>query len=215
MTFSRISLAAAVCFLIAGASAIAQPLTVNASGTKRATISDKVGKNQFSWSSDAPLEKIKGTAEGVSGTFSIDPKNPANITGTISASVSTMKTGNATRDGHLKSNQWLDAGAHPTISFRIARVSGIKVNGNKMNGTATGAFTLHGVTKTISVPFTLTYLDASAATAKRAPGDLVMITADFNIALKDYNVAGTKGTVESKVGETIQITANLFGSTGL
>jgi hypothetical protein len=76
MKFSRISLAAAVCFLIAGAAAEAQPLSVAASGTKRVTISDKVGKNQFSWSSDAPLEKIKGTAEGVSGSFSIDPKEP-------------------------------------------------------------------------------------------------------------------------------------------
>jgi polyisoprenoid-binding protein YceI len=126
-----------------------------------------------------------------------------------------MKTGNATRDGHVKSNQWLDAGAYPTISFKINKVTGISVNGNKMNGTATGAFTMHGVTKNMSVPFSLTYLDASAATAKRAPGDLVMITANFNIALRDFNVAGTKGMVGSKVGETIAITANLFGSTGL
>jgi polyisoprenoid-binding protein YceI len=215
MKFTRISLAAAVCFLIAGAGAVAQPLSVNASGSKRVTISDKVGKNQFSWSSDAPLEKIKGTAEGVTGTFNIDPKNPSAITGTISASVATMKTGNATRDGHVKSAQWLDATAHPRITFTIARVSGIKVNGNSMTATATGAFTMHGVTKTISVPFKLTYLDASAATAKRAPGDLVMITADFDIALKDYNVAGSKGTIGSKVGEKISITATLFGSTGL
>jgi polyisoprenoid-binding protein YceI len=215
MKFSRISLAAAACFLIAGASAVAQPLTVSASGTKRVTLSDQVGKNQFSWTSDAPLEKIMGTCEGVTGTISIDPKNPSGITGTISASTGTMKTGNATRDGHVKSAQWLDASAYPAITFRITRVSGLKAAGINLTGTATGAFTMHGVTRTISVPFTLKYIDASPATAKRAPGDLVQITTTFSIALKDFNVAGARGMVGSKVGETIDITANLFGSTGL
>lgn len=186
-----------------------------ASAQKTVTISDRVGKNQFTWISDAPLEKIKGTAEGVSGKLTLDPANMNSIRGTISAQVSTMKSGNGTRDAHLKSAQWLDAAKYATISFTIASVSNAKTSGNVTTGTATGQFTMHGVSKTMSIPFKLTYLPESAKTRERAPGDLVMISADFNVALADFNVAGTKGTVGSKVGDKIAVTAQLFGSTGL
>lgn len=208
-------IAAALVVALSAPAAMGQALSVSASGSKKVTISDRVGKNQFTWSSDAPLEKIKGTAEGVSGSLTLDPKNLGTIKGTISAQVSTMKSGNGTRDGHLKSAQWLDAAKYPTISFTISSVSNVKASGNSATGTATGQFTMHGVTKTMSVPFKLTYLDGSDKTRARAPGDLVLITADFNVALADYNVAGTKGTVGSKVGEKISVKAALFGSTGL
>lgn len=188
-------------------------LGVRATGSKTVTLSDRVGKNQFTWTSDAPLEKIKGTAEGVSGSFTIDPKNLAGLRGTISAQVATMKTGNGTRDEHLRGAQWLDAARHPQISFTIASVSNVRVTGNKATATATGTFSMHGVTRQMSIPFTITWLDESAATQKRAPGDLVMVEASFTVALKDFKVAGSQGLVGSKVGETIAITAKLFGST--
>ena len=212
MRATRFLLMVAFFGLAAGLTVDAQPLKVAARGTKKVTLSDKVGKNQFTWNSDAPLEKIKGSAEGVSGSFTLDPQNVASIRGTITAKVATMKTGNATRDGHLKGADWLDAKKFPTISFTIASVSNVSVSGNKATGTATGTFKMRGVSKQIAIPFTITYLDASAATKKRAPGDLVLITADFTISLKDFKVAGAKGMVGSKVGETIRVHAQLFGS---
>lgn len=214
MKISKISLiAAAIAAMTIGAtSASAQALSVSASGTKKVTLNDAVGKNQFTWVSEAPLEKIKGTAEGVTGSITLDPKNLSTLRGTISAKVATMKSGNATRDGHLHSAQWLDAGKYPTISFTINSVSNVKVSGNSATGTATGNFTLHGVTKSMSIPFKLTYIDESAKTRQRAPGDLVSITADFDVALANFNVTGAKGIVGSKVGEKIDVSAQLFGS---
>lgn len=199
----------------AGAAAQAQPLNVKGSGSKKITLSDRVGKNQFEWLSTAPLEEIKGTADGVTGSLTFDPKKPATLRGTVSVTVASMKSGNDMRDEHLRGAQWLDAAKHPAISFTITSVSGLKTNGNQITGQATGNFTMHGVTKAITVPFTLQYIDESAKTKERAPGDLVMVTADFNVALKDFNVAGSKGTVGSKVGESIKVSAKLFGSTGL
>lgn len=207
--------AAIVCLPLAGTALRAQGLSVSASGAKKVTLSGKVGKNQFTWTSDAPMEKIQGTAEGVSGTITLDPKNLATLRGTISATVATMKTGNATRDGHLQGAQWLNAASYPTISFTISSVSGVKVSGNSATGTAAGKFTMHGVTKNLSIPFKLTYIDASAKTAQRAPGDLVSVSAEFDVALADYNVAGSKGVIGSKVGQTIHVNAQLFGSTAL
>lgn len=182
---------------------------------KNATISDKVGKNQSTWTSDAPLEKIKGTAGGGAGRISVDWNDLTKMRGNISFQTSTMTTGNAMRDEHLASSSWLDATKYPTISFNIVSVSGVAKTGNKATGTVTGKFTLHGVTKTLTAPFTMKYIPQSPATLKRAPGDLINIAASFNVKLKDFNVTGTKGLVGNKVGETIQVAVNLFGATGL
>src|SRR6476660_62803 len=101
MKLAKVALIAAaiVSFsLVASTGASAQGLTVSASGLKKITLNNAVGANQFVWTSDAPMEKIKGTTEGVTGTLTIDPKNLSTIKGTISAQTRTMKSGNATRD---------------------------------------------------------------------------------------------------------------------
>ncbi len=193
----------------------AQKLDVAASGTKKVVLSDKVGQNQFLWHSEAPVETIDGTAEGITGTISLDPKNLKSISGTISAKVATMQSGNSMRDDHLRSAVWLDAEKYPTIQFTAKSIKNVKVEGSKMTADVTGDFTMHGVTKPMTIPFTLTYIDESAKTRERAPGDLVMISAKFFVALGDFDVKGKGDLIGNKVGESIEIEANLFGSTGL
>lgn len=197
---------------LVSSSANAQRLAVSASGTETITLNDKVNKNQFVWVSEAPLENIKGSSEGVTGSFTIDPQDLTKIRGTISTQTKTMNTGNATRNSHLVSSEWLDAAKYPTISFTILSVDNIKATGTIATATATGNFTMHGVTKKVTIPIKITYMPESDKTRARAPGDLVMVAADFNISLKDFNIAGTEGTVGSKVGETIKINAQLFGN---
>ena len=208
--FSILVFAASLLF-VSGVSA--QSLAVGSAGSATVALNDKISKNQFVWVSDAPLENIRGSAENVSGSFTIDPKNLSTIRGTIATQVRSMKTGNDTRDKHLVSSEWLDAGKYPAISFTITSVDNVKPNGNAATGNATGNFTMHGVTKKVTVPFRLTYLPESDKTRQRAPGDLVMIAADFNLSLKDFNISGTEGEIGSKVGQTIKITAQLFGNT--
>src|SRR5579872_4659511 len=81
----------------------AQRLAVASGGEKLLTLNDRVNKNQFIWTSDAPLESIRGTSEGVAGTLTIDPQDLSTLRGTITTQVATMKTGNDTRDNHLHS----------------------------------------------------------------------------------------------------------------
>lgn len=217
MSRTRVMMMAAALIFAGGVAqqATAQKLNVSASGNKKVTLSNKVGQNLFNWTSSAPMEKIAGTADGVTGTITLDPKNLATIRGTITVPVASMKTGNTTRDNHLRGADWLDAGKYPTITFTIASVNGLKVAGNSVTGNAVGSFTMHGVSKQLTIPFKLTYVDESEKTRERAPGDLVLVNADFSVALKDFNVAGSRGVVGSKVGESIDVKAQLFGSTGL
>ncbi len=212
MTPFRSILSLAMLLVLGAGTASSQSFNVPNGGEKTVTMNDKVNKNQFIWVSDAPLENTRGSSEGVAGTLTMDTRDLLKIRGTINTQVATMKSGNDTRDHHLKSAEWLDASHFPLIAFTITSVANVTVSGNTANGTATGNFTMHGVTKKMSIPFSMKYLPESEKTRERAPGDLVMITADFNIALKDYNVAGQEGTIGSKVGETIKITAQLFGN---
>ncbi len=202
----------ALVVLLGVGSAQAQRLSVASGGQKLLTLNDRVNKNQFIWTSDAPLESIRGTSEGVAGTLTIDPQDLTKIRGTITTQTSTMKTGNDTRDNHLRSPEWMDASRYPLITFTISSVQNVKTAGNKATGWAVGNFTMHGVTKQMTIPFSLTYLPENASTRQRAPGDLVMIDADFDLSLKDFNIAGTDGVIGSKVGEKIKITAQLFGN---
>jgi polyisoprenoid-binding protein YceI len=213
MVKTRSFFAVAIAFaLVVAVSARAQRLAVPSSGPETVTFNDKVGHNQFIWVSDAPLESIKGSSEGVTGTLTIDPQDLSKLRGTVETKTATMKTGNATRDNHLLSAEWMDVRRFPAISFSISGMKDVKTTGNSATGTALGTFTMHGVTKTLSVPFKMTYIPESDKTRQRAPGDLVMINADFTISLKDFNIAGTEGNVGSKVGETIKISAQLFGN---
>jgi polyisoprenoid-binding protein YceI len=193
-------------------SANAQKLGVPTSGTQTITLNDKVGHNQFTWVSEAPMENIKGSSEGVTGTLTIDPQDLSKLRGTVRTASATMKTGNATRDRHLLSSEWIDAARYPQIAFTITGMKDVKTSGAVATGNATGNFSLHGVTKAMTVPFKLTYVPENDKTRMRAPGDLMMVNADFTISLKDFNIAGTEGQIGSKVGETIKISAQLFGN---
>jgi polyisoprenoid-binding protein YceI len=176
---------------------------------------DKVGKNQLEWNSTMPVETIDGTAEGITGWLSFDPVKPTTITGTVSASVATMKSGNDMRDQHLQAESWLDAAKYPHITFTAKSAKNVKQSGNKYTADVTGDFSMHGVTKLMTIPVEIQYIKANAETAKRAPGDLVALTGTFTVPIKDFNVAGSKGTIGSKVGETITIKAKLYGASGL
>jgi len=81
-----------------------------------------------------------------------------------------------------------------------------------VNATAVGTFSLHGETKDMTTPITLTYVPESDETKKRASGALVMISTSFDVALKDYKVKGKEGVVGKSVGEIIKVQASLFAN---
>jgi polyisoprenoid-binding protein YceI len=186
------------------------------SAQKTFKTNDAVGKNTIAFVSDAPMEKINGTADNLTGSFTLNPADLESTKGKLSVKVRDMKTAITKRDDHMYSAMWLDADAHPTVTYEITGLKDIKVSmkdGRKVaTATATGNFTIHGVTKPLSAKVEITYLDESADTKKRASGDLVMVTATFDVVLKDHKIAGKEGVVGKSVGETIQVTASVFAN---
>lgn len=200
----------AVLFLFTSA-AFAQGFKVKASGEHTFNFTDKGGRNQATFFSTTPLEDINGLTNDVRGSVTLNVNDISSMKGTITIPVSSVKTGIKLRDEHLVSEDWLNAGAYPDITFTIKSVSDIKqLEDNKLQAKVPGEFTMHGVTKEISPEVTLTFLDESEQTKMRAPGDLLGVQANFKVQLSDFGVKNK--IVGQKVAEVVEVGVNMVGS---
>ena len=176
----------------------------------------KDGRNQAAFISDAPLEKINGLASGINATVMI---NPNDITqkpmGKVIVPIGNIKTGIDLRDEHLRSEMWLNAEKYPNAEFQLMGIknpSSKSLNdGQKVNATLLGKFTVHGKTRDVEVPATLTYFKESEKTKARVPGNLLIASANFNIKLADYGVM-IPDMVVGKVNDEVQINVNFVSS---
>ena len=83
-----------------------------------------------------------GTFSGASGTLKLIPGNPSLSQLDVSVPTASVNTINDTLNGELKSADWLDAGAFPTMTFHSTKVT---MTGPQ-TADVTGDLTLHGVT---------------------------------------------------------------------
>ncbi len=189
----------------------AQGFKVKASGEHTFNFTDRGGRNQATFFSTTPLEDINGLTNDVKGTVTFNVNDLKSLKGKISVSVASIKTGIDLRDEHLRSADWLNAGAYPEITFAIKSVNEIKsIDDNKVQAKVFGDFTLNGVTKEVSADATLTFLDESDATKARAPGDLLGVQAKFTVRLSDFGVKNK--IVGQKVAEVVEVSVNMVGS---
>jgi len=172
---------------------------------------DPKGVNNAVFKLDAPLESINGSASGISGTVTFDPENPAATTGKIIVASESLTVPNPMQKEHLQSANWLDVAKYPEITFEAKSLAKVNTDGNVTTGDVTGTFSLHGVTKEITVPIKLTYLkDKLAARVPNLKGDLLVIRANFVINREDFNLQ--KGQYEDKVSPTIDLSLSIAGA---
>lgn len=159
-------------------------------------------KSTFAFNADTAAEKVGGVAKGITGSFSVaDAAAPEGTTGTITVPTAKMETGNATRDEHMHSAEWLNAAGHPNITFAISKVSDLKVSGATATGKAHGKFTLNGVSKDIVTPVEIKY---------SAEKNMIKITTDLKVPLLDHGIKGKGGAVGDKVAAIVNVKCTLF-----
>ena len=154
------------------------------------TITDD-GKNYATFESEATLETIKGTTTRISGTITADPANAGASTATITVDLSALDTGISMRNEHMRGDKFLNTEKFPTATFKTVSVSGAKsVTPNQpVELQLTGDFTLHGVTKRITVPARVVVIPENDMTkSSRGPGDWIHGTVTFPIKLTDYSI---------------------------
>lgn len=160
--------------------------------------------------SDAPIENIRGISTEARGTLTFDPKNPSTGKGTVMVPVASLRTGNTTRDGHLQEPMWLDAKAHPDLSFKLDEVkldiAGPLVFGATANGTIKGTFSIKGKKKQVLVPIKVAYLESSEKLRKvRVEGNALRVKGQLTLKLADFGVVPPEHLAGVKVAEEVEV----------
>lgn len=110
----------------------------------------------------------------------------------FNAKTASIDTGHTGRDTHLKSADFFDVEKFPEITFKSTKV---EKKGNDMS--VTGDFTMKGVTKSITIPFTLPgFLPANQRNGPRMGimGQTVLNRRDYGITWGG-NIPGTSTPV--------------------
>lgn len=94
------------------------------------------------------ISRTYGMFRTVSGQFSLDPKNAASNTFEVTLDVESIDTNDAKRDEHLKAADFFNSKQFPEITFKAT-----KVEQTKDELKLTGDFTMHGITKKVTLPF--------------------------------------------------------------
>ena len=88
---------------------------------------------------------VKGRFTGVQGTIEIDPADLSLSSVRAEIDASSISTGDAQRDGHLRSADFFDVEQYPTITFASRRVDPI----DPERARVIGDLTIHGVTREV------------------------------------------------------------------
>jgi len=96
----------------------------------------------------AMVTKVRGAFNDFEGTAVIDGAQPENSSANVTLQVASIDTRNEQRDGHLRTNEFLDAETYPTITFASTGIA--HEGGNDF--VVTGDLTIKGITKSISFP---------------------------------------------------------------
>lgn len=94
------------------------------------------------------MGKVRGYFADFSGTIKADSAQPEASTVEFTVVASSINTLNADRDKHLRSADFFDVEKFPQITFKSTRIKSV----GKDRYDVTGDFSMHGVTKSITLP---------------------------------------------------------------
>jgi polyisoprenoid-binding protein YceI len=131
---------------------------------------------------------VRGHFKDVHGSLEFDPGNPALLAIEATIQADKLWTGEPQRDDHLRSNDFLDVGKHPTISF--------KSTGSQCVGTndyvVSGDLTIRGIARPVvlkmhylgkwSTPYWTDAGDAGPVTRVGFVGEIRIDRRDFQVS---------------------------------
>lgn len=161
---------------------------------------DKKGAHQFVTFKISHLgySWLYGRFNDFNGTFTVDAENPENSQVTATIQTASVDSNHAERDKHLRSDDFLDVGEYPTAIFKSTN---IEKTGEK-TAKITGDFTLHGVTKPVT-------LDAKLIGYGDDPwgGYRMGLEASTTLTLADFGITKDLGPAS----ETVEIIISVEG----
>lgn len=153
------------------------------------------------------IENWTGRTSKISGEIVFDRSAK---TGSLSVVVdgSSIDTGVALRNEHMRSADWLNFDGNKDIKFVSTRVRNISGD----NYTVSGNLTMRGITKAVTATGSLKLTAASGVTESMGlKGDVVALNTKFSVKLSDYGVkhpAIQAGRVNDKLDIVVKVIAS-------
>ncbi|MCH9799894.1 MAG: YceI family protein [Betaproteobacteria bacterium] len=142
------------------------------------------------------VAKTTGSFTDVTGVIKIDAEHLEKSSVQAKIGVASVNTGLAKRDEHIQKSDYLDALNFGEITFVSKSVKALSAT----EGAMTGDFMMHGVTKTISMPFKVLGFGADPWGGQRAGFE-----ATTKIKASDYGFGWMK-EANAPVGDDIEVT---------
>jgi len=161
---------------------------------------DKKGAHQFVMFKISHLgySWLYGRFNDFNGSFTVDADNPENSTVEATIQTASVDSNHAERDKHLRSDDFLDVDKYPTATFKSTSIEQTGDDTAKI----TGDFTLHGVTKPVT-------LDAKMIGYGDDPwgGYRMGLEASTSLKLADFGITKDLGPAS----ETVEIIISVEG----
>ncbi|MFE2378802.1 YceI family protein [Streptomyces sp. NPDC059398] len=100
----------------------------------------------------AMITKVRGSFAEFEGTLQLDGADPAQSRVAVTIKTDSIDTGNEQRDGHLRTNDFLDAPNYPQITFTSTGIEQLDDSHFRLSGD----LTIKDTSKPISIDFELT-----------------------------------------------------------
>lgn len=138
-----------------------------------------------------------GTFPGVTGTITYDEKEPKNSGVHVTIDAASINTQNEARDKHLRSGDFFDVEKYKEITFKSTSWKKTKDGYD-----VTGDLTLHGTTKSITVPV------KEVGSGEGMQGEFRRgYEASFKVKRSDYGMDKMVGPIGDEVELTISLEA--------
>jgi len=147
------------------------------------------------------LSRVNGKFTDFTVRLTNDEKDITKSSVNVVIKAASINTGIPARDTHLRSADFFDAEKYPEITFQSKR---IEKKGKQLF--ALGTFTMHGVSKEITLPFQITGVNKDPVSKKMNLG----YSAQIVINRREFGINWTHPKVPNFVGDNVEIEINLI-----
>jgi len=147
------------------------------------------------------LSRVNGKFTDFTVTLTNDENDITKSSVNVVIKAASINTGIPARDTHLRSADFFDAEKYPEITFQSKR---IEKKGKQLF--ALGTFTMHGVSKEITLPFQITGVNKDPVSKKMNLG----YSAQIVINRREFGINWTHPKVPNFVGDNVEIEINLI-----
>jgi len=155
----------------------------------------------FSVSIMGGLSKVTGKFTDFTVTLMNDERDITKSSVSVVIKATSIDTGIKERDNDLRTANFFDVEKYPEITFQSTR---IEKRGKQL--IAVGTFTMHGVSKEIVLPFTITGPDKNPTTKKMNIGYTTRIT----LNRRDFGINWRHPAVPNFVSDDVEVEINLI-----